>query len=822
MSIVYRSLLGMRMCFLVKEIMMKKFKLSALAAMVITVTACSGQNAAMSGGKSQLNTKESADLNKNGKIEPYEDIHLSDDQRIDDLLARMSLDQKVKMVTGTGFALNNIGGSQKVPGAAGSTYDLTEFGIPSIVLADGPAGLRISPTREGDKSTYYATAFPIATTLASTWNTELVEQVGKAMGEEVKEYGVDVFLAPGMNIQLNPLAGRNFEYYSEDPLLSGKMAASIVNGVESFGVGTTIKHFVANNVETSRMLLDAKIDDRAMREIYLKGFEIAVKEAQPWAVMSSYNKVNGTYTSQSKALLTTVLRDEWGFEGTVMTDWFSGDDSAAQMAAGNDLIMPGMDGNRQQITQAVNDGSLKEAELDRNLRNIFKLIFRSPAMSQYQYSNKPDLLAHADVARQVAAEGVVLLKNDKQTLPLSSTIKNIAAFGNTSYDFIAGGTGSGDVNEAYTVSLVDGLENANLKIDTQLQGIYQSFAKVEKAKQIKPKTVFELVPPIPEMPVDINLIAEKAKSADVALITLGRNSGEFKDRDASDFELSAIEQTLIHQVSQEFHKQNKKVVVILNIGNVIETASWKDKVDAIVLPWQGGQEAGNAVVDVLTGKVNPSGKLAVTYPVSYQQIPSAATFPGTPLSDEIVIDPYLGMPLGKRSEIEYNEGIYVGYRYFDTFQQAVSYPFGYGLSYTDFSYSNPTISSNTFGGELSISVKVTNIGKTPGKEVVELFINAPVGQLEKPQQELKGFAKTNLLAPGHSEILTFSLDALRLASYNAKLSQWVVEKGQYQVNLSASSRDVKQQLSFTVDKTLVLGDKLVSIKPKQKLKLLTQ
>lgn len=784
-------------------------KPTLLATIVLSLCACTKSSDIVE----HANKAEFKDLNANGTMEAYENTALPQSIRIDDLLARMTLQQKVNMVTGTGFALDNIGGSQKVPGAAGSTYPLSEFGIPSIVLADGPAGLRISPTRENDTQTYYATAFPIATTLASTWNIELVEQVGKAMGEEIKEYGVDVFLAPGMNIQLNPLAGRNFEYYSEDPLVSGKMAASIVNGVESFGVGTTIKHFVANNIETSRMLLDAKISDRAMREIYLKGFEIAVKEAQPWAIMSSYNKINGTYTSQSSTLLTKVLREEWGFAGTVMTDWFGGDDSAAQMVAGNDLIMPGMEANRQQIIQAIESGSLQEAELDRNLHNIFTLIFNSPAMSDYQYSNKPDLLGNATVARQAAAEGVVLLKNNNQTLPLLGEIKNIAAFGNTSYDFIAGGTGSGDVNEAYTVSLVEGLANASLTIDTELQTIYQEFAKVEKAKQIKPKTIFELVPPIREMPIDSALIAAKSKSADIALITLGRNSGEFKDRDASDFELSSTEQALISQVSDYFHQQNKKVVVVLNIGNVIETASWKDKVDAIVLPWQGGQEAGNAVVDVLTGKVNPSGKLAVTYPVSYQQIPSAKTFPGTPLSDEIVIDPYLNMPLGKRTEIDYNEGIYVGYRFFDSFNQDVSFPFGYGLSYTDFNYSDISLSEQQFVDQLSVSVKVTNVGKTAGKEVVQIYVTAPKGRLEKPQQELKGFAKTALLAPGESQTLTIQMDAQRLASYSETLSQWLLEKGQYQVSVSTSSRDVRQQLSFVIQEEQVLDGKFVSFKP---------
>ena len=544
---------------------------------------------------------------------------------LDDVIAAMTLEEKAHLVIGTGMAGftgdSAVIGETKalVPGAAGTTYPIERLGIPAVVLADGPAGLRINPKREGDSATYYCTHFPIGTLLASTWNQELVESVGKAIGNEVLEYGADVLLAPALNTHRNPLCGRNFEYYSEDPVVSGKIAAAYVNGVQSNGVGTSIKHFAVNNQETNRMANDARVSPRALREIYLKGFEIAVKESQPWTVMSSYNYLNGTYTSENKELLSALLRDEWGFKGMVMTDWFGGKDAVAQMIAGNDMLQPGQDKQYEAIVKGVKEGKLDEAVLNRNVKRILEMILRTPRFKGYEFSNKPDLKAHAAITRQSATEGMVLLKNEKEALPFTSQVKNIALFGCTSYDFIAGGTGSGNVNRAYTVSLLDGLTRAGYQVNENLKSQYeQHIISENKRNEPKEKNQMSAFLPKPrptEMVPSKALLKEMAVGSDVALITIGRTSGEFLDRTVADFNLTKEEFSLIQSITNEFHSAGKKVVVVLNIGGVIETSTWKNLPDAILCAWQAGQEGGNSVVDVLSGKDSPSGKLAMTFPV---------------------------------------------------------------------------------------------------------------------------------------------------------------------------------------------------------------
>jgi beta-glucosidase len=609
-----------------------------------------------------------------------------------------------------------------------------------------------------------------------------------------------------MNIHRNPLGGRNFEYFSEDPLISGKIAAAMVNGIQSNGVGTSIKHFVANNQETNRNTVNVIIGERALREIYLKGFQIAVEESKPWTVMSSYNLLNGTYTSEDYDLLTTILRKEWGFRGLVMTDWFGGKHAVAQLKAGNDLLMPGKSEQRKSIQDALNDGSLTENEININAERIVSYILRTPAYAKYKFSNKPDLKAHALIARKAAADGIILLKNESNTLPFEKKAMNIAVFGNSSYDFVSGGTGSGDVNEAYTVSLVQGLTNAGFALDDDIDKRYSDYLSIEKAKQPK-KNFFEEfmnpTPRIPEMLIDNGFANKKAAEKDVAVITIGRNAGEGSDRKVeNDFNLKEAEINLISTISNAFHAQGKKVVVLINAGGVIETASWRDKADAILIAWQPGQEAGNAVADVISGKVNPSGKLATTFPAKYGDDPTAKNFPGKEFPEQST-NTMFGIK-GTPAEVTYEEGIYVGYRYYNTFNVKPAYAFGYGLSYTHFTYSNLKLSAATLTGTITATVDIINSGKKAGKEVVQLYITAPAANLNKPSEELKGFAKTNLLQPGQKQTIQFVIAAKDLASFDTGITSWITEPGKYILKVGAASDNILQTATFLVPKQILV------------------
>jgi beta-glucosidase len=723
-----------------------------------------------------------------------------------DVVAALSREEKVGLVMGTGMRLAGLGAerqgpavgetAERVPGAAGSTFAVPRLGIPAIVMADGPAGLRIAAVREGDASrTYYGTAFPIATLLASSWDVNLVERVGGAMGNEVKEYGVDVLLAPALNIQRNPLGGRNFEYYSEDPLVSGRMAAAMVKGVQSEGVGTSVKHFAANNHEWNRNTIDVKVSQRALREIYLRGFEIAVREGAPWTVMSSYNKVNGTYTSESPALLGGVLRKDWQYDGLVMSDWFGGKDAVAQMKAGNELLMPGTQRQREALLEALQTGALSEEVLDRNVTRVLELVLRTQAFKGYAASNRPDLEGHAKVAREAAAEGMVLLRNEG-ALPLAPSTR-IALLGNGSYSMITGGTGSGDVNEAYTVSLLQGLKEAGMGTDEDVARLYLRHIADEEARR-PPTRPFRLPPPLAERPVGADEIARLADAMAVGLVTITRNSGEFEDRKREgDFELSAIERTLLADAAAAFHARKKKLVVVLNVGGVVETTSWRDEADAVLLAWQPGQEAGRAIADVLRGAVPPSGKLATTFPVKWEDVPSSASFPGKTLLGP---DPNArgGFFAGDRAaEVSYDDDIWVGYRYFATKGVAPAYPFGFGLSYTQFQYGEVKLSAPELERELRASVTVTNTGRSLGREVVELYLSPPGKAAPRPVLELKGFAKTRTLPPGESETLTFTLVPRDLAWFDEASSSWRTEAGTYTVKIGASSADIRQTATFS-------------------------
>lgn len=725
---------------------------------------------------------------------------------IEEVIAAMTPEEKAHLIVGTGMAGFEgdsavVGETRNiVPGAAGTTYPIPRLGIPAIVLADGPAGLRISPTREGDSATYYCTHFPIGTLLACTWDTTLVSKVGAAIGNEVLEYGADVLLAPALNIHRNPLCGRNFEYYSEDPVIAGDIAAAYVRGVQNNGVGTSIKHFAVNSQETNRMGNDAQVSPRALREIYLKGFERAVKNSDPWTVMSSYNRLNGTYTSESEELLQTLLRDEWGYKGMVMTDWFGGSDVKAQMIAGNDMLQPGTDKQYQAIVDGLKDGTLDVGIVDRNVRRILELIMRTPRFNGYEPSNHPDLAAHAQVTRQSATEGMVLLKNDKQTLPLAPDTKKVALYGCTAYDWIAGGTGSGNVNRAYTVSLVDGLRNAGYELsDTSLISRYAAHIEAENERN-KPKdgkySMFMPVPRPAEMTFTTAELTKHANDSDIAIVTIGRNSGEFLDRKTEDFTLSAANKKLLADVVKAFHAKGKKVVVIMNIGGVIETASWKNMPDAILCAWQGGQEGGNSVADVLSGKAYPSGKLSMTFPVAFSDHASSANFPQD-INEEIRIggnNDKVDNPIRNYHFTPYEEDIYVGYRYFDSFDKPVSYPFGFGLGYTTFDYANPAVSFD--GNKYTVKVDVRNSGSHPGKEVVQLYVAAPDAKAKnKPAKELKAFAKTAELQPGETATVEMSFAAADLASFDQEASAWVTDAGNYDLLIGASSRDIRHKLT---------------------------
>ena len=734
---------------------------------------------------------------------------------IDDVLKAMTLEEKATLCVGGGWGSMTAGSltasdATLVSGAAGTTRAIPRLGIPPTVLADGPAGLRINPTRPGTDQTFYCTGFPVGTVLASTWNTALVEELTTAMGEEVKEYGADVLLAPGLNLHRNPLCGRNFEYFSEDPLLTGKMAAAYVRGIQSNGVGVSIKHFAANDQEVNRMNNDSRMDVRTLRELYLKGFEIAVKESNPWTVMSSYNRLNGVYTQQNHDLLTTILRDEWGFGGIVMTDWGFKEGTVAAVHAGNDLMEPGMDMEIQRIIAAVKDGSLAEADLDRNVRHLLEYIVRTPRFAGYKYSNKPDLAGHAKLVRQATPEGLILLENNG-ALPLCRKCSGkVALYGTGSYDFIAGGTGSGNVNKAYVRNVAEGLRANGFTVDADIETWYNQYIALSKteARNNAANSWGILLgdPVVPEMNVSRSFIEKKEKVSDVAVFTITRNAGEGDDRKAADgdWTLTGQEREMLQILADTYHAAGKKLIVVLNIGGVIETASWKNIPDAILLAWTPGQEGGYAVADVLSGAANPSGKLPMTFPVSYYDIPSSFNFPAN-VQAEPSFNPFASTADVKKvlkkdvDYTNYEEGLNVGYRYFTTAGKNVSYPFGYGLSYTTFEYGKPGVKAAK-DGSLTATISVKNTGKVAGKEIVEVYVSAPAGGLEKPACELKGFAKTRELKPGESETLTIVIDAYTLASFNPATSAWETAAGSYKLAFGASVADIRATATVKIAK----------------------
>lgn len=729
---------------------------------------------------------------------------------IEEVIKAMTLEEKAQLLVGGGndgfVGSGAMLGHQKkfVPGAAGTTMAIPRLGIPATVQCDGPAGVHIDAHREGDSRNYYATGFPVGTCLASTWNTDLVRKVGEAIGNETLEYGCDVVLGPGMNLHRNPLCGRNFEYYSEDPVVTGLMGTAFVLGVQSQGVGVSAKHFAVNSQESDRTRVDERLSQRALRELYLKGFEMMVRKSNPWTIMSAYNKINGIYAQGNKDLLTNILRNDWGYKGIVETDWIGKREDLPveqEVAAGNDLMMPGYPAQVKDIVNAVKSGKLDVNDVDRNVRRMLEYIVKTPRFKGYKYSGEPDLKAHAAITRQSSTEGMVLLKNNA-ALPIRG-LKTVALFGVNSYDFMSGGLGSGAVNVGYSVDMVTGLKNIGVATTPQLTEIYQNYVKYAKAKLKADKNPMmwfldQGQPKLDEIDITERCVANEEPKADAAIITIGRQAGEGMDRQINgEFNLSKTEQDMIFRVSDAFHAKGKKVIVIINSGSVMETASWRDRVDAILVAWQPGIEGGNSVADILTGKVNPSGKLTMTWPIAAVDHPSTANF-----AKEYDMYTYKNMEGWGKGNIpgvdfsNHEEDIYVGYRYFDTFKKDVAYPFGFGLSYTTFEMGKPSVKAN--GKNIEVSVTVKNTGKVAGKQVAQVYVTAPKGAYEKPAKELKTFGKTRELKPGESQTLKMTLEKRDLASFDEANSQWKVDAGNYLFQVGTDVESIKGTATLKV------------------------
>ena len=724
---------------------------------------------------------------------------------IDEIVKAMTLEEKCHFVLGRGMHYNE---DDKFPGTAGSTFNVDRLGIPETYCADSQQGLRMNANRAWDHNDYYPTDFVASMTLASTWDREAAFKVGQGIGNEVREFGLDWILSPAMNLIRNPLCGRNHEYYSEDPYLSGTIAAGYVRGVQSEGTAACPKHFVANNQETNRNNNISQVSQRALREIYLRAFEIMVKESNPWTIMTSYNKLNGPYAVQNYELLTTIVRGEWGWNGMYVSDWNAGDDAVAALLAGNDMLQPGQDKQYEAILAAAKDGTLPMEALDACVRRILEYVVKTHNFKGYKYSNEPDLKTHAKTVREVGADGIVLLKNSG-ILPLAG--KRVALFGCTSYDWISGGSGFGGTSVGhYTVSLIEGMRKAGYEVYKPLIATYtQHLASEEKRLFPNGRPPFSLQPPAraEEKQFSAEELNAAIDGSDVAIISLRRQSGEAAERDEADFYLKDGEKQLIKAVSEAYHAKGKQVVVLLDICSPIDVASWQDQIDALVCTWQGGQESGFSVADVLSGSVNPSGKLPMTFQIKYGDAYGDKNFPAN------VDDKTLGAmfmwgadkdkaaterkPEANIDFTNYEEDIYVGYRYFDSFGKPVAYPFGFGLSYTTFSYTDATATVD--GDVVTVTVKVTNTGQRAGRNVVELFVAAPNSKkLNKPEKELRNYAKTRLLQPGQTETVTMQVKTEDLASFNEKASAWKTDAGVYSFLICSSANTIEAKATAKI------------------------
>jgi len=664
------------------------------------------------------------------------------------LLSKMTLEEKAAICTGA---------------SSWKTIGIPRLGIPEITVSDGPHGVRRIPDgidSLGSKS-IPATCFPTASCLASTWNTDLIYELGQALGKECIALNVDILLGPGVNLKRSPLCGRNFEYYSEDPFLAGELGASFINGVQSMGVGTSLKHFAVNNQEFQRFFISAEVDERTLHEIYLSAFETCVKKSKPWSVMSAYNRINGTYASEHYELLVHILKEEWGFEGFVVSDWGAVHDRVASLRSGLDLEMPGPKDYRvQSVIQAVKSGELDEAILNQSVERLLQIIFKSK--ETFKGNIKLDIDKHHKLARNVASEGIVLLKNNG-ILPIK-TASSIAVIGRTAKEPHFQGGGSSHVHPT--------------RVDVP-------FVELQKLAKESELIYVEGYPAGPEHRQDlINEAVAVAKNAEIALIYIGLPSFiESEGYDRRDLELT-IQQTAMIKAVTEIQPNT---IVILNNGSVVSMHDWIDGTAAVLEGWLIGQAGGGAIADVLFGVVNPSGKLSETFPKQLTDTPAYINFPGG------------------AGSVNYGEGIFIGYRYYDMKAIPVQFPFGYGLSYTTFAYCNPVVSATRFRDSegLKVSIDIDNTGDVAGKEIVQVYIKDMKSKLIRPPKELKGFAKISL-EPGEQKTIDFKFDQRAFSYYHPSYRQWITEDGEFEILIGASAEDIKYTIKVEMESTMEL------------------
>lgn len=670
---------------------------------------------------------------------------------IESIIQQMTLEEKAALCTGAD---------------AWTTTAVDRLGVPSMRVADGPHGVRRpKEARMMEHESFPATCFPTASCLASTWNTSLIYEMGQALARECISQNVDVLLGPGANMKRSPLGGRNFEYFSEDPYLAGEMATNWINGVQSMGVGTSLKHFAVNSQEYERFCISAEVDERTLREIYLPAFEKAVVNAKPWSVMCAYNKVNGIYCSEHTQLLTKILKQEWGFEGLVVSDWGAVHDRVASLKGGLDLEMPGpKDPRVQQVIEAVQCGELHMGVVDEAVRRILRIVDMA---AQTEKGEPFDLDIHHALARKIAGEGIVLLKNNG-VLPLRDS-QQVAVIGHAAQKAHFQGGGSSHINPT--------------RVDMPFQELQTAAEGCEFTYALGYGETEEIDPGL------IDQAAILARQSDVALLYIALpDSKESEGYDRADLDLTTQQITLIKAVAAV----QPNTVVIINNGAPVVMGDWIDDVAAVLEAWMMGQAGGGAVADVLFGKVNPSGKVAETFPKKIVDTPA-----------------YLNWP-GGNGEVRYGEGIFIGYRYYDKKEMPVQFPFGYGLSYTTFAYSNARVSNSVFKDieGITVSVDVTNTGQVAGKEVVQVYVSDPQSDLVRPLKELKGFTKVEI-QPGETKTVSIPLDFRAFAYYHPSYRQWITEDGDFNILIAASAADMRfvlpVMLQSTVEKVCILS-----------------